>query len=283
MKRKLFMMMVFLLMFVVIGSVTANKALILTEYTIASDKLPSVFNGFRIAHISDLHNESFGKNNEKLVAMVQKSEPDIIVITGDLIDSRNTDIDVSVDFVRQIKDIAPVYYVNGNHEARIDEYTLLKIELNKLGVIVLENGSSVISKEGECINILGVNDPAFDTGGGFFDCVESEAKMLSSIHSLKNNCSEYTILLSHRPEYFEVYIQSGVDLVFSGHAHGGQFRLPFIGGLVAPGQGLFPEYDSGVFTEDDTSMIVSRGLGNSIIPLRVNNRPEVIIVELKCK
>ena len=96
----------------------------------------------------------------------------------------------------------------------------------------------------------------------------------------ENDC--LTVLLSHRPELFDTYVQKGVNLVFSGHAHGGQIRIPFVGGLVAPGQGLFPKYDAGVFAQGNTTLIVSRGLGNSIIPLRINNRPEIVIVTLNC-
>ena len=103
--------------------------------------------------------------------------------------------------------------------------------------------------------------------------------MSTKLNQLKNE--QYTILLSHRPELFDVYVEYDMDIVFSGHAHGGQFRLPFIGGLVAPNQGLFPKYDAGLFVEDNTHMIVSKGIGNSIIPMRFNNRPEVIVITLK--
>ena len=104
--------------------------------------------------------------------------------------------------------------------------------------------------------------------------------MYTKLQALKGDKDAYTILLSHRPELFDIYVKSGVDLVLSGHAHGGQFRLPFLGGLVAPNQGLFPEYDSGLYTSGNTNMIVSRGIGNSIIPIRFNNRPEVVLLEL---
>ena len=103
---------------------------------------------------------------------------------------------------------------------------------------------------------------------------------LEELHSEKDG---FTILLSHRPELFDTYADQGMDLVLSGHAHGGQFRLPFIGGLVAPNQGLFPKYDAGIYTEDNTNMLVSRGVGNSILPFRINNRPEVILIELQAE
>ena len=103
----------------------------------------------------------------------------------------------------------------------------------------------------------------------------------TKLNTLMEQETAYAILLSHRPELFETYAACGVDLVLSGHAHGGQFRLPFIGGLIAPNQGLFPKYDAGLFTDGNTNMIVSRGIGNSIIPIRFNNRPEIVLLELR--
>ena len=112
---------------------------------------------------------------------------------------------------------------------------------------------------------------------------EVPAMASTKLKNLIDDESGYTILLSHRPELFETYMDGGIDLVFSGHAHGGQFRLPFIGGLVAPNQGMFPKYDAGLYTDGGTSMVVSRGIGNSIIPFRFNNRPEIVLVELNAR
>ncbi|MBQ2921632.1 MAG: metallophosphoesterase, partial [Tyzzerella sp.] len=145
-------------------------------------------------------------------------------------------------------------------------------------VIILEDKCIGLDKSEETISLLGVNDPSFQTDYLFGD---SETVMQSKLQEIINEEDTYTILLSHRPELFEVYTESKVDLVLSGHAHGGQFRLPFVGGLVAPNQGLFPKYDAGLYTEENTNMIVSKGIGNSILPFRFNNRPEVILIELK--
>ena len=149
--------------------------------------------------------------------------------------------------------------------------------LAEAGVIVLENQKVEITREGESITLMGIDDPSFQESYLFGDA-ESVARQ--AIDDLQNESDGYTILLSHRPELFSLYVETEMDLVFSGHAHGGQFRLPLIGGLVAPNQGFFPKYDAGLFSEDNTTMIVSRGVGNSIIPLRFNNRPEIISVEL---
>ena len=143
---------------------------------------------------------------------------------------------------------------------------------------MLENQKVLITRDGESITLIGIQDPSFRTDYLFGD---AETVAERTIKSLQNESDDFTVLLSHRPELFDVYAESGMDLVFSGHAHGGQVRLPLVGGLMAPNQGFFPKYDAGQFTEDDTTMIVSRGVGNSIIPVRINNPPEVVVVELK--
>jgi len=256
-----------------------NTALELNAYTISSDRLPEAFDGYRIVHVSDLHNTEMGKDNEKLLDMLREADPDIIAITGDIIDSRNTNIDIALQFTKTAMEIAPCYYVTGNHEARVSEYDELKEGMIELGVVVLEDGRIELEQSKETITLLGVNDPSFQTDYLFGD---PETVMQSKLQDIINEEDTYTILLSHRPELFEVYTESKVDLVLSGHAHGGQFRLPFVGGLVAPNQGLFPKYDAGLYTEENTNMIVSKGIGNSILPFRFNNRPEVILIELKC-
>jgi predicted MPP superfamily phosphohydrolase len=257
-----------------------NTALELNTYTISSSKLPQSFDGYRIAHVSDLHNTEMGKDNEKLLAMLRDADPDMIAITGDLIDSRNTDIEVALKFVREAVKIAPCYYVTGNHEARVNEYGELKAGMETAGVTVLEDVRTEISMEGATITLIGVNDPSYQTDYLFGD---SETVLNTKLEELHTEDGEFTVLLSHRPELFDAYTDHGIDLVLSGHAHGGQFRLPFIGGLVAPNQGFFPEYDAGIYTEGNTNMLVSRGIGNSILPFRINNRPEVILIELQAE
>ena len=261
----------------VLQIIWANTALQLNTYTVESEKLPESFKGYRIAHVSDLHNAEIGDGNEALLGMLRDSAPDMIAITGDLIDSRNTDIEVALDFAEQAMTIAPCYYVSGNHEARISEYNALKEALIDIGVVVLENEWLEIERDGAKILLVGVSDPSFVTD---YLLGDDESVMKSALLGIENNNELFTLLLSHRPELFDIYTDFDIDLILSGHAHGGQFRLPLIGGLVAPNQGLLPEYDSGLYKSGNSNMIVSRGIGNSIIPLRINNRPEVIIVEL---
>ena len=156
-------------------------------------------------------------------------------------------------------------------------YGKLRDKLVESGVNVLENKSVSLEQGEESINLIGVSDPGFETDYLFGD---TEGVLRRHLDELVEDSEEFTLLLSHRPELFELYAEKDIDLVLTGHAHGGQFRLPFVGGVYAPNQGLFPEYDSGMFAEEDTYMIVSRGLGNSLFPFRLNNRPEVIVVTL---
>lgn len=256
----------------------ANTALEVNIFTIMSDRLPASFDGFRIAQVSDLHNAEFGEENEKLIELLEETEPDIITMTGDLIDSRNTDIEIAISFVKRAVEVAPCYYVTGNHEARLSEgeYTELEQRLVEAGVIVLHDEEIILEQDGERISLIGIDDPDFcesHEGGIGNNMAPERMRALAATDG-------YTILLSHRPEYFSQYCEAEMDLVLSGHAHGGQFRLPFVGGLFVPNQGFFPEYDSGLYVKDGTNMIVSRGLGNSIIPIRFNNRPEIVVVEL---
>lgn len=290
-KRKvLISILIFILAALIIWTAWGNTALEISEYTVCSEKLPDSFSGFRIAQISDLHNAEFGDENEKLIHTLRQSEPDIIVMTGDLVDSRRTEIEIALQFAEEAVKIAPCYYVPGNHEARLLEYDTLKKGLKLAGVTVLENECDVLERSGDSVALLGVSDPSFHAGelaGDDAAVMEETLKELLK-NLMKDVMKEptgsgevYTVLLSHRPELFDIYVGSGINLVFSGHAHGGQFRLPAVGGLIAPNQGLFPQYDAGLFTEGETSMIVSRGIGNSIIPFRFNNRPEVVVAELR--
>ena len=266
------------LLTLIIWTAWGNTALELNTYTISSDRLPEAFDGYRIAHVSDLHNTEMGKDNKKLITMLRESKPDIICITGDIIDSRHTDIEIALQFVKAAMEIAPCYYVTGNHEARVSEYDELNTGMEAVGVVILEDEKTEVGLVNSAITLIGVNDPSYQTDYLFGDAETVMREKLSELHSDEDG---FTVLLSHRPELFEVYASSGVDIVLSGHAHGGQFRLPFVGGLVAPNQGLFPKYDAGLYTEENTNMIVSKGIGNSILPFRFNNRPEVILIELK--
>ncbi|MCR5785266.1 MAG: metallophosphoesterase [Eubacterium sp.] len=264
-----------IILWVIWGNVTVG----LTVINIDDDKLPDEFKGFKIVQISDLHNAEFGTDNSVIKNIVKKCGPDIVAVTGDIIDATSSDAENALDLMKYMTENYPVYYVTGNHEAAYPDCEELLDELKRMDVNVLEDDYMTLVRNGESINIIGVQDPDFMIRDSNFETV---AKMTNTkIGDILAETEEgYTVLLSHRPELFEVYVQQGINLVFAGHAHGGQFRIPFIGGVISPDQGLFPEYDSGSYTLGETTMIVSRGLGNSIIPVRVNNRPEVVCVTL---
>ena len=264
-----------------IWTVWGNTALMTNAVAISSSRIPAAFSGFRIAQVSDLHNAEFGKNNAELLKLLSESRPDIIVITGNLIDANHTDVGIALGFAQESVRIAPTYYVTGNHEVASQQYDTLKAGLEEAGIIVLEDEAISLERGGETISLIGLADPDFTVKGEMFG--EAPVMVSAKLKNLNDGEGKYTIMLSHRSELFETYVNCGIDLVFAGHAHGGQFRLPFIGGVIAPNQGLFPKYDAGLYTDGGTNMVVSRGIGNSIIPLRFNNRPEIVLVELNAE
>lgn len=281
-KRRIIVLSALVGLIVIATSVAAwgNKALVTTKITVTSAEIPQSFDGFRIVQISDLHNAEFGKNNHRLIDDIKEADPDIIVLTGDMIDGNRTDMDVTLDFSQKVVEIAPTYFVTGNHEAGLGEkYFSMKIRLEEIGIKILDQTHDIIEINGEKICIAGINDLGFFVAGKYNE--ENPANYTDTLSEMLDQTEDYyTILLSHRPDLFERYVEAGVDLVFTGHAHGGQIRIPFVGGVYSPGQGMFPEFDSGIYKNGDTQMIVSRGLGNSRFPLRVNNRPEIILAVL---
>lgn len=278
-KRRILLALSVTLVVLVLWMIWGNTTVQTTVYQIRDVQLPDGFEGYRIAQISDLHNAEFGTDNKKVLSILSKEQPDIIVMTGDLVDSNHTNIDIAIDFARRAVEIAPCYYVTGNHEAWLGEpYAALEQGLEACGVTVLHNETEKLQKGLDTVQLVGIDDPDFvESGSGLFDL---EAGIITKEIEMADAGTGYRILLSHRPEVFSTYVDSGIRLAFCGHAHGGQFRLPFIGGLVAPNQGLLPKYDGGLYARDGTTMIVSRGIGNSIIPVRFNNRPEVVIAVL---
>ncbi|RAT06067.1 phosphoesterase [Bacillus cereus] len=253
-----------------------NNLIGITEVKITSSKIPSSFKGYKILQISDLHNKQFSNKQGVLIQKIESIDPDIIAITGDLIDSKSYDAKVSMQLIREIVKKYPVYFVTGNHEQWSGKYNRLEKELKKYNVNVLRNEHVGIRKGEQEINLLGIDDPEFVTGNRDEGNIVKDAILKAKFEMGPDT---YNVLLSHRPEFLTEYADEQIDLVLSGHAHGGQIRLPFIGGLVAPNQGIFPTYTAGLYEKQNTHMVVSRGLGNSIIPQRIFNRPELVIVQ----
>ena len=274
-KRALCVMLTLFVAFSIV-TVWGNIILSVEKFDFETDKL-RIENGYKIAHISDYHNSHSNFLNDAVLSSLKEEKPDIIVLTGDLVDCRKTDIEKGIDFVTKIIEIAPVYYVTGNHECNISidsqsAFDNMIEDLEKLGVEVLRGeASEIILPNKEKINVFGIDDPYFHCGSA------SEIKYAtdSLCSFLEVNKKEFNILLAHHPEQIEIYSQYGFDLVYSGHAHGGQGRI-FGLGLIAPDQGLFPKYTSGLYEENGTSLIVSRGIGNSIAPVRIFDRPHLI-------
>ena len=261
-----------------IWTVWGNITVGITRYTVASNRLPHSFNHYKIVVVSDLHNAEFGKNNSQLIGLVREENPDMIALTGDLVDSSKTDFETARKLVQNLVEIAPCYYVTGNHEAWLGkQYQELEKILLDESVVILHDSFIQLTKNHETIQLAGLDDPDFTDRDSSIHPSVLETKLNNM-----NLTNDYCVLLSHRPETFEAYVTQDIDLVLSGHAHGGQFRLPLIGGVIAPNQGVFPKYDAGIYSENHTAMIVSRGIGNSVIPIRLNNRPEIVSVELVC-
>lgn len=245
-----------------------NNDITITRYTYETEKMPDG-ESYKIVQISDLHNKRFGKGQRRLLAAVKKEQPDMIAVTGDLVDSNRTDMETAMEFIRGAVEIAPVYYVTGNHENWLsgEDRKKLESELTKAGVHILSNETAEIKVGKKSVFLAGLRDENLSDG---------------TLHGITEGLGkELVILLAHEPQYIEQYSREKVDLALTGHAHGGQVRLPFVGGLVAPDQGIFPKYTAGVHTQQEMTMLISRGLGNSIIPVRIFNRPQVLVVTIQ--
>lgn len=252
----------------------SNKWIQTTEYTVSSEELPEAFDGSKIVQVSDLHNATFGENQSALIEKVEAAEPDVIFITGDLVDSNRYDLEASLVLVDALIEMSSVYFVTGNHEVASNQVEEITEALQQRGVTVLADDSVEWEKAGESIQIAGIDDPLMEP-----DIHEEEATRQSLDYAQMTD--DFTLLLAHRPEHLPIYAEDGVDVVFSGHAHGGQIRIPGLGGLIAPGQGWFPKVTEGIFEVDQSQMVVSRGLGNSTFPVRIFNLPEIVVVTLE--
>jgi predicted MPP superfamily phosphohydrolase len=220
----------------------------------------------KITQITDFHsNENI--NFDNLFNSISEFKPDIIVITGDLIDSKTRDMTLALNVLKKSKGITDkVYFVSGNHEIRNVLSEELYNGLSQYGIKVLDNSTDNIEINGNKINLLGVS---------FF----AESHDFESVYkSVSEN--EYNLLLSHSPNRPIIHLNKNIDLILSGHTHGGQVRLPFIGGIIAPGQGLFPKYDKGIFRFGNTTLYIDSGLGNSVYPIRMFNRVQITNIEI---
>ncbi len=266
-KRRIVLLIVALI--IVIFCIWQNNDIVISRYVYENSKIGVNQDGFKIAQISDLHNKEFGSNNKRLLHKLREENPNMILITGDIVDRNRTNIDIALEFVKGAVEIAPVYYISGNHEYSIsnNDWNKLMQNMEAYGVMLMDNKTIEI----------GDDNGFYLVGLGEQNLTDGTLQTLTS--GLKPD--KLKILLAHEPQNLKLYSQTKVDLIFAGHAHGGQFRLPFVGGLIAPNQGFFPKYTAGTYRENQTTMVVSRGLGNSVIPVRIFNRPEIVIVTLR--
>lgn len=253
-----------------------NRRLDVSTYEVVLGELPAAADGLRIAQLSDLHAARFGTFQDRVVAATAAAQPDLIALTGDLIDYRTTELDGVLAMAERLQSIAPTYFVLGNHEADSPLAQELSAGLEARGVMVLRDEAVDVQIAGGELTVAGIDDPRVRAAAG--EGRQDPAGVLAGLDLPRDGA---TVLLAHRPEQLGSYTGTGADLVLSGHAHGGQVRIPGVGGLYAPHQGLFPALSEGVHELEGTTMVISRGLGNSIAGVRVNNPRELVIVELR--
>ena len=273
--------MIVLLLFLVcvILLIDSNIRIVTTEYELFYDTLPRLFDGFRIVSLSDIHSVTFGKDNEKLIAKVKATQPDVITITGDFVDGYVDKVPAeeqlrrAESLVRALTPIAPVFYITCNHEWASGYPMELITTLQDNDVTVLRNRYVSFEKDGASIIIAGTDDRNGPVG------MKKPRAFIESIYEQEIN--PFVVLLEHRNDNLDLYSSLGVPLVLCGHAHGGMVRLPFTDGLVGPARELFPTFTSGVYSQGGTNMVVSRGLGNHTGAPRFLNNPHIVVAVLR--
>lgn len=272
-RKRSFFMKILIVLILLCGLVIVDSRwrIVTTEYTVSSAKLPPEFDGFKIVQLSDVHGEEFGEGNVRLLRKVAEAEPDIIALTGDLVDE-NTDLTVIDTLLQGLADIAPVYFVSGNHEWASGKLSELQELFEAHGVTYLQNEYVLLTRGERDIVLAGVEDP---------NSYSDMKKPNEVVDIIKEACPDtFTVLLGHRNYWVEEYPGLPVDIIMCGHAHGGIVRLPFVGGLLGTDRKLFPDYVDGMTASGSYQMIVSRGLGNIPIPRFLNN-PEIVVLTLK--
>lgn len=270
MRKKHWWIFPVLAILVALALIALDERLILRTYTVASPKLTAEV---RLAVVTDFHSSD---NADDVVAMVASCAPDAVLMVGDMFDddTQNRPTERTLSLMRQLSAQYPCYYVSGNHEAWTGEMDALYQQTEEAGVTVLRMSSGVLTVRGQRIALCGIPDPYEMVFSGAPDTEEQLRQAMENVDS-----ADFTVLLAHRPELLAKYAQFPFDLVVSGHAHGGQVRIPgVLNGLYAPNQGWFPKLAGGAYTQDGTTLIVSRGLAVRTRLPRIFNRPEVVLV-----
>ena len=252
----------------------SNLRLTVTEYDIASERLPSEFEGYKIVQLSDLHTMEFGNDNSRLVNRVSALQPDLIALTGDYIEEAE-DIQVVNALVKQLSEIAPVYFTSGNHDWASKAIKELEAAVDNNGGSYLSNEHLLLERDGASIVLTGVEDP---NGRADMPKPDEVCEAIDAAYP-----DSFILLMAHRNDFPERYPDLPCDVVFTGHGHGGVIRLPIMGGLVGTDLKLFPTYDAGLFESGRYTMVVSRGLGGAPFYPRLLNNPEIVVVTLHQK
>ena len=258
--------------------VDSNMRLVTTTYELSYQNLPDAFDGYRIVVLSDVHAAVFGEDNGGIVSRVRAASPDIIALTGDLIDgtgklATDEQIVIAQALAARLLTVAPVYYITGNHDWDSNALRELLAVLEECGVKILRNRYTLLEAEGDTIVLAGTDDP-----NGPADMIKPDEFVGRIVES---EGERFIVMLEHRNNNLRLYSDLGVELVLCGHAHGGIIRLPFTDGLLGPRRDFFPTYTSGVYTDGATNMVVSRGVGNHTGFPRFLNNPEVVVIELR--
>ena len=278
---------IIIIMAVLILLYIGNNSIETTRYTLQSEKIPVSFNGFKILQLSDLHSKNFGNKNDYLLKKIEEQNPDIIVLTGDMVDSSDKSFDVFFDLAQKLVKKYKVYYIVGNHEQDLkgDNLNQIEVYIKSVGIKVLDNEKVEIEKGNETINLYGlwINLRYYRNLNS--DYSKDQYFGITQIKSILGDTdkSKFNILLMHNPMYFDTYSDWGADLTLCGHIHGGMIRLPFLGGLLSPEREFFPKYSAGEFDMNGNKMIVNRGLGNGSFPIRILNNPEISVIILQNK
>lgn len=256
-----------------------NKLIKVSKYEIKSKKIPKEFSGFKIMHLSDFHSYSFHKGNCGIVKKIDNEKPDIIVMTGDMVNKYDEDFDKFINLAQTLSEKYPIYYIVGNHEKRLKENYLSLIiqKLSQFNIKVIDDEEITILNNNKKIHIYGLDIPL-----SFYKLRNRPTNINEVVDIVLRKCKEdeYNILLTHNPLFFEIYSNYNVDLTLAGHVHGGMIRLPLVGGLLSPERKFFPKYSAGIYEINNKKLIVSRGLGHSKPGIRINNMPELVSITL---
>lgn len=262
-----------------IGIAGLQCGLVTRYYSIETDKLKNG-QGMRLLMLSDLHSCTYGKNQCQLIDRIILEQPDCILLCGDIVDDK-TSRDGAEQLLQQISEIAPCYYVSGNHEFWSGQAEEIFDMIKQYGIRVLRNEQETLTINGTSFSLVGVDDPAATGTRQARSYGETEAYLYALAQFQNLDTEQFCVLLAHRPEYIMEYAKYSFALVLCGHAHGGQWRIPYLlNGLIAPNQGLFPKYAGGQYTCGNMTEIVGRGLARDWKP-RLFNPPEIVVVEVR--